>query len=148
MNARLCRRYRFSASHRLHLASLTDEQNRDLFGKCNNPYGHGHNYTVEVSFGGPVDPVTGMVTNLAELDRFAQEHVLNLLDQTNLNCVSLFADQVPSTEHLAVELHRLFSAYPHARLERVHVEETGRNSFTYFVPAQLDPEQKGGAHAL
>lgn len=132
MKAYLCRRYHFSASHRLHAGKLTDEQNRTMFGKCNNPYGHGHNYIVEVAFGGPVDPTTGMVTNLTDLDRFAKEHVLDLFDQSNLNCLPLFAEQVPSTEHLAIELHRLFSAYPHAMLERIHVEETGNNSFSYF----------------
>ncbi len=132
MKAYLCRRYRFSASHRLHAAPLTDQQNRDTFGKCNNPYGHGHNYIVEVAFGGPVDPATGMVTNLADLDRFARQHVLPVFDQCNLNCVPCFAHQVPSTENLAIELHRLFMQYPYAKLERIHVEETGNNAFTYF----------------
>lgn len=130
MIASLGRRYHFSASHRLHVSAMTDEQNRHTFGKCNNPHGHGHNYTVEVVFAGPVDPATGMVTDLAELDRFAQQQVLDHFDGSNLNCLPAFAEQVPSTENLAAELFRIFLLYPHARLKRIHVEETGNNSFT------------------
>ena len=131
MKAYLARRYRFCASHRLHAASLTDEVNRTTFGKCNNPHGHGHNYTVEVCYSGEVDPVTGMVANLADLDRFAQERVLWRFDHENLNTLDLFRDEVPTTENFSVVLHRIFAEFPHARLERVHVEETSNNSFEY-----------------
>ena len=72
MKAHLSRRYHFSASHRLHAEAYDDDRNRVVYGKCNNPHGHGHNYTVQVTLSGPVDPVTGMVCNLAELDDFAQ----------------------------------------------------------------------------
>ena len=76
MKAYLTRRYHFSASHRLHADALSDAQNRDTYGKCNNPFGHGHNYSVAVTFAGPVDPATGMVCDLADLDAFAREHLL------------------------------------------------------------------------
>ena len=139
MKAYLSRRYHFSASHRLHVEAMSHEANQAAFGKCNNPHGHGHNYVVEVCFSGPVDPVTGMVTNLADLDAFSQTRLLERFDCTNLNTMDIFAEQVPSTENLAIALHGIYAAYPHARLERVHVEETANNSFDYagrgFSPA-------------
>ena len=131
MKAYLTRRYHFSASHRLHADSLTDAQNQATFGKCNNPFGHGHNYAVAVTFSGPVDAATGMVCNLGDLDAFAQEHLLQRFDLTNLNTVAPFDLLVPSTENFAVELHRIFAAFPHARLHNLHVEETGNNSFDF-----------------
>lgn len=133
--AHLGRRYHFSASHRLHTEVLSEEQNRATFGKCNNPYGHGHNYVVEVVFAGPVDPATGMVTNLADLDAFAQHELLDRYDHKNLNLLEAFQQRVSTTENLAVEVWRIFESYPHARLVRVHVEETGNNSFDYFGAA-------------
>lgn len=130
--AHLTRRYRLSASHRLHVDALTAEENRATFGKCNNPYGHGHNYTVQVTFSGPVDPVTGMVTNLADLDAFAAHNFLQEFDHANLNTLECFRDEVPSTENLCIEVWRIFAGYPHANLERVRIEETNNNSFDYF----------------
>jgi 6-pyruvoyltetrahydropterin/6-carboxytetrahydropterin synthase len=135
MKVFLNRRYRFSASHRLHADSLTAEENREAFGKCNNPYGHGHNYTVTVRLSGPVDPATGMVANLADLDRFAAEHLLSRFDRVNLNTVEPFEKVVPTTENLAIEVHRIFSAFPYAFLESVNVEETSNNSFLYVTPS-------------
>src|SRR5436190_9797986 len=73
----LGRRYRFSASHRLHSPHLSAEENCRVFGKCNNPYGHGHNYVLEVSMSGDVDPATGMIANLADLDAFVERQVLD-----------------------------------------------------------------------
>jgi 6-pyruvoyltetrahydropterin/6-carboxytetrahydropterin synthase len=146
MKAYLSRRYHFSASHRLHADSLSEDQNRLTFGKCNNPFGHGHNYTVEVCFSGPVDPATGMVTNLSDLDAFAREHLLEPFDQTNLNTLQLFATVVPSTENLALALHRIFAPYPYAKLERIHIEETPNNSFDYVgdrEPGRRTLNQKG-----
>ena len=130
--AHLSRRYHFAASHRLHIDAFSPEQNAATFGKCNNPFGHGHNYTVQVTLSGPVDPTTGMVTNLADLDSFAQRNLLDLFDHANLNTLPLFRDQVSSTENLAVEIWRIFSEYPHADLRRVRIEETNNNSFDYF----------------
>ena len=125
----LNRRYRFSASHRLHADALSVEENPEVFGKCNNPHGHGHNYMVTVTFSGPVSPLTGMVTNLADLDAFAAEHLLAHYDLTNLNAHLAFERAVPTTENLVVELQRIFAGYPGAILENIHVEETGNNSF-------------------
>ena len=132
MKAYLGRRYHFSASHRLHAASLSEQRNRDVYGKCNNAFGHGHNYTVEVIFSGAVDAVTGMVVNLADLDEFAHRRVLNQFDHANLNLSGSFKDLVPTTENLAVELHKLFALFPLAQLERVRVEETANNSFQFL----------------
>jgi len=131
MKAYLSRRYHFSASHRLHADSLTDEANQITFGKCNNPYGHGHNYTLQVTFSGPVDPETGMVANLADLDEFTKDQVLARFDHTNLNTLETFADYVPTTENFAVALHKIFVGFLGGRLESVHIEETANNSFDY-----------------
>jgi 6-pyruvoyltetrahydropterin/6-carboxytetrahydropterin synthase len=130
-HAHLSRRYHFSASHRLHVDALSPEQNRATFGKCNNPFGHGHNYVVQVTLSGAVSPVTGMVTNLSDLDSFAQREMLELFDHANLNTLEPFLDTVSTTENLCVEVWRIFAAYPHAKLEYVHIEETGNNSFDY-----------------
>ena len=81
----LTRRYRFSASHRLHSANFSEEENRRLYGKCNNPYGHGHNYVVEVTITGLVDPSTGMIANLEDLDRFVEREVVEAFDCKYLN---------------------------------------------------------------
>lgn len=130
--AHLSRRYHFSASHRLHVDALSPEVNRKVFGKCNNPYGHGHNYVVEVTLSGPVDEATGMVTNLSDLDSFARREMLDVFDHANLNTLEAFRDRVSTTENLCVEVWQIFASYPHANLERVHIEETGNNSFEYF----------------
>jgi 6-pyruvoyltetrahydropterin/6-carboxytetrahydropterin synthase len=146
--AYLSRRYHFSASHRLHTDALSAERNREVFGKCNNPFGHGHNYVVEVTLAGPVDPATGMVTNLADLDSFAQRNMLDLFDHANLNTLSPFREVVSTTENLSIEVWRIFSSYPFARLFRVHIEETGNNAFEYFgegnAPQQSGPDGRKG----
>jgi 6-pyruvoyltetrahydropterin/6-carboxytetrahydropterin synthase len=126
------RRYHFSAAHRLHCEDLSEERNREVFGKCNNPYGHGHNYVVEVILAGPIEAATGMVTNLADLDAFAARELIARFDHQNLNMLPEFASQVSTTENLAVQVWNLFVDYPHARLKTVRVEETGNNSFEYF----------------
>ena len=131
MKAYLSRRYHFSASHRLHSDAYDESRNRDVFGKCNNPYGHGHNYTVEVTLSGQVDPVTGMVCNLADLDGFARTNLLDRFDHANLNTLDCFANRVSTTENLSIEVHRIFSSFTAAHLERIHVEETSNNSFDY-----------------
>jgi 6-pyruvoyltetrahydropterin/6-carboxytetrahydropterin synthase len=131
MKAHLSRRYHFSASHRLHTEAYDSAQNLAIFGKCNNPYGHGHNYTVQVTFSGQVDAATGMVCNLAELDAFAQTNLLARFDHTNLNTLDYFANKVSTTENLSIEIYRIFQDFTAAHLERVHVEETSNNSFDY-----------------
>jgi 6-pyruvoyltetrahydropterin/6-carboxytetrahydropterin synthase len=128
----LGRRYHFSASHRLHSAHLSEEENCRVFGKCNNPFGHGHNYTLEVNVSGKVDPETGMIANLADLDDFVETAVLRALDHKSLNeDVAAFQEKVPTTENLCTEIYRWLKDFPHARLERVRIEETRNNSFEY-----------------
>ena len=139
MKAHLSRRYHFSASHRLHTEAYDLARNAAVFGKCNNPHGHGHNYTVQVTFSGPVDPSTGMVCNLAELDAFARTNLLDRFDHTNLNTLDCFRNKVSTTENLSIEIHRIFQGFPAAHLERVHVEETSNNSFDYAGDAVPTP---------
>ena len=133
--ARLSRRWQLAASHRLHADSYDEGQNRSIYGKCNNPHGHGHNYTIEVTVAGPVDAVTGMVTNLADLDTYAKAEVLERFDHQNLNTLAEFRDMVPTTENFAVVLEGIFRSYPFATVERVHVEETMNNSFDVLSDA-------------
>ncbi|MDE1161455.1 MAG: 6-carboxytetrahydropterin synthase [Acidobacteriaceae bacterium] len=130
--AHLSRRWTFVAAHRLHVDALSAEANREVFGKCNNPFGHGHNYIVQATFSGPIDPATGMVTNLGDLDAFARVELLDHFDHQNLNMLEIFRDQVSTTENLAIEIWRIFKEYPHAKLKRIRVEETGNNAFDYF----------------
>jgi 6-pyruvoyltetrahydropterin/6-carboxytetrahydropterin synthase len=132
MKAHLSRRYLFSASHRLDNPALSQEENRDTYGKCNNPYGHGHNYIVEVTVSGPVDLQTGMVCNLVDLDGFMKREILARYDKENLNTLKGFADQVPTTENLCVQIYEIVQrGFTHAHLERVRLEETMMNSFEY-----------------
>jgi len=131
MKAHLSRRYHFPASHRLHSDAFDAEGNRAMFGKCNNPHGHGHNYTVQVTVSGEVDPETGMVCNLADLDAFAQVNLLDRFDHANLNTLECFRESVSTTENLSREVYRIFLGFTAVHLERVHVEETSNNSFDY-----------------
>ena len=132
LKVELGRRYRFAASHRLHTPKLSEEENCRVFGKCNNPYGHGHNYVLEVRVSGPVEPSTGMIANLADLDAFVEREILEPFDHKSLNeDVAAFRDVVPTTENLCMEIYRRLKAFPFARLERVRVEETSNNSFEY-----------------
>jgi 6-pyruvoyltetrahydropterin/6-carboxytetrahydropterin synthase len=132
MNLHLWRRYRFCASHRLHSAQLGDEENRVVYGKCNNPYGHGHNYVLEVAVSGPVDESTGMIANLADLDAYVEREVIEPFDHTYLNEeITEFREHVPTTENICIEIFNRLRNFPSAKLERVRVEETGLNSFEY-----------------
>jgi 6-pyruvoyltetrahydropterin/6-carboxytetrahydropterin synthase len=128
----LGRRYHFAASHRLHTTKLSEEENSRVFGKCNNPYGHGHNYTLEVRFSGPVDPATGMIANLADLDAFVNERVIEPFDHRSLqDDVPAFRELVPTTENLCTEIFARLRSFPAAKLEAVRIEETSNNSFEY-----------------
>ena len=130
MKISLTRRYHFSASHRLHTSKLSEAENRRIYGKCSNPYGHGHNYVVEVTLGGPVDPETGMIANLAELDPFVEREVLEPFDHKFLNEeVPEFRTEVATTENLCREIFRRLKNFPAARVEKIRVEETSKNSF-------------------
>jgi 6-pyruvoyltetrahydropterin/6-carboxytetrahydropterin synthase len=132
----LGRVWHFCASHRLHVDALSAEENTRIFGKCNHPHGHGHNYTVEVSLRGAIDAATGMVVNLADLDAFAARELIERFDHRNLNTLDCFADRVSTTENLARELWSIFmkfnELFPQVELVRVRVEETANNSFEYF----------------
>jgi 6-pyruvoyltetrahydropterin/6-carboxytetrahydropterin synthase len=128
----LTRRYRFAASHRLHNPGFSPEENLRLYGKCSNPYGHGHNYVVDVTIGGPVDAETGMVANLGELDPFVEREVVEAFDHKFLNEeVAEFRGAVPTTENVCREIFRRLKHFPSARLERVRIEETSKNSFEF-----------------
>lgn len=132
MKAYFTRRYRFSASHRLHCDGYSDERNREVYGKCNNPHGHGHNYFVEVTVGGTVDAETGMVMNMVELDAAVKMRVLDRFDHTNLNLDPAFQHEVPTTENFCRAVYQLLKDHTGAaRLERVRVEETSNNFFEY-----------------
>ncbi len=134
---RVTRRYPFSASHRLHVDGLSDEENRTLFGKCNNPFGHGHNYVLHVSVSGEPSPDTGLLIDRDELDRVAREAVLRRVDRKDMNAaIPEFQELVPTTENLAKVIgqwlcqawrERFSEGGP--RLSRLLLEETGRNTF-------------------
>jgi 6-pyruvoyltetrahydropterin/6-carboxytetrahydropterin synthase len=132
MRISLTRRYHFAASHRLHSLALSMEENERIYGKCNSPYGHGHNYAVEVTITGPVDPDTGMIANLGDLDPFIQREVIEAFDYKYLNeDVPEFQAMVPTTENVCREIYRRLTKFSAARIERVRIEETSKNSFEY-----------------
>jgi 6-pyruvoyltetrahydropterin/6-carboxytetrahydropterin synthase len=133
MRAYLGRKYRLSASHRLFSESLSDAENQNVYGKCANPHGHGHNYTVEVTLGGEIDGSTGMVCDLAELDGWVRSEVLEPFDHQNLNTLDGFRDLVPTTENLLIEIRRrLERVIPRKMTLAVRVEETSNNFFEYY----------------
>ncbi len=133
----ITRRYHFSASHRLHSPDLSSSENARVYGKCNNPFGHGHNYTLEVTASGDVDPATGCILPLPKLDRLVEDNVLRVFGHHNINLdVPEFAHLVPTTENMALVIAETlqrnwpnYIAENQARLARVHVQETARNSF-------------------
>jgi 6-pyruvoyltetrahydropterin/6-carboxytetrahydropterin synthase len=128
---RLTRRYRFAASHRLNTDALTIEENARLYGKCNNPFGHGHDYILDVSVEGPVDP-SGQIVERQALDALVEEQVLAHVDHRNLNCeLPELKGQVATTENLAFTIEAMLQrqwTLP-ARLARVRISETARNTF-------------------
>ena len=129
MKAYLTKRYWFSASH---CDALSAEENRDVYGKCNNPHGHGHNYALEVTVTGQVDSKTGMVCNLADLDGFVHENILERFGHENLNTLPEFQGVVPTTENLCMEIYDILErGFQHAAIEKVRMEETMLNSFEY-----------------
>ena len=137
MIAHLTRRYRFSASHRLHSADMSDAENLATYGKCNNPHGHGHNYVLAVTVSGRVDASTGMVCNLVDLDGVVEREVLSRYDVENLNTLKEFTENVPTTENLCIEIFEILQrTFRHAHLERVKLEETMMNSFEYAGPVE------------
>lgn len=137
MKVYLTRRYLFSAAHRLHNPALSDEANRESYGKCNYPHGHGHNYYLEVTVSGPIAPETGMVCDLTALDSIVGREILDRFDHQNLNQLQEFRTTIPTTENLVVQIEQILSrvALP-AHLEGIRVEETANNSFESCGPRQ------------
>ncbi len=134
---RVTRVYRFAASHRLHAPALSDAENREIYGKCNNPYGHGHNYVLEVSARGPAAAETGRAADPAALDALVTGRVIESMDRRNLNSeVPAFTGAVPTSENLAREICRRLKVNwstvfpgPWPKLDRVRIAETDRNIF-------------------
>ena len=137
MKAYLTRAYLFSASHRLHSDEFSAEKNAKVYGKCNNPHGHGHNYRVEVTVGGQVDPKLGMVCDLVELDTFVNSAIIERYSLENLNTQPEFKEVVPTTENLSIEIfNRLHAGFKPAAVTKVRIEETAMNSFEYSAGAE------------
>jgi 6-pyruvoyltetrahydropterin/6-carboxytetrahydropterin synthase len=130
----LTRRAEFSASHYYHNPAFSAEENRRIFGKCNNPNGHGHNYMVEVTVAGEVDETTGMVLDLKDLKAVLENEVLQRMDHKFLNKeVPAFATKIPTTENIAVEIWKLLAArLPAGRLHRIRLYETDDLFVDYY----------------
>ncbi len=163
----LTRRYRISAAHRLNNDALSADENARLYGKCNNPRGHGHDYALEVTVAGEVNPRTGMLMDIGVLDRLVEREILDRFDHKHLNLdVDNFRDQVPTTENLCLEIYRLlapnfpvWSVKPQdepedtgredsatgARLLRVRIEETPRNFIEYEAENSLPASATSGS---
>jgi 6-pyruvoyltetrahydropterin/6-carboxytetrahydropterin synthase len=121
----LTRKAEFAASHYYHNPDLSPEENRRLFGKCNNPNGHGHNYVLEVTVKGEVDPRSGFVVDLKQLKDTMNREVLDAMDHRFLNKeVPEFATRIPTTENLSIAIwQRLAPKLNAAKLHRVRVYE-------------------------
>jgi 6-pyruvoyltetrahydropterin/6-carboxytetrahydropterin synthase len=134
----LTRTYEFAAAHRLHSDALTLVENRELFGKCNNPHGHGHNYLLEVTVGGEPDPTTGFLIDLPLLDRTVNREIVDRYDHRHLNLdLEEFQALNPTSENLVkVVWQRLAKSLPAGALRRVAIHETERNLFVYEGPDQ------------
>jgi len=133
---KVTRQYRFSASHRLHSPQLSEDENWQVYGKCNNPYGHGHDYVVQVQVSGVVDEDSGLALPVEALDGMMERLVLRDVSNGNLNDLPAFAEVVPTTEMLAIEVDRRLRAgwsavFPEAwpQLDGVRILETKRNVF-------------------
>ena len=132
MKVYLTKRYRFSASHRLHNDGLSAEENRATYGKCNNPHGHGHNYLLDVTVSGQVDRRTGMVCDLGELDAVIEREVVERFGHEHLNSLPEFEHTVPTSENLAQCIFDILKRTFHAaHLERLKLDETSQNTFEY-----------------
>lgn len=150
MKASVTKLYRFSASHRLHLNQLSEDENIRLYGKCNNPYGHGHDYVFAVTAEGRVHRETGQILQIAELDALVEECVLRLFRDRNINLdVPQFRDLVATTENIAKVVSELlrenWESYisGDGTLRRVHVQETDRNGFEVSIPAAAENSHTG-----
>lgn len=126
------RRVHFNAAHRLHNPAWPDARNREVFGACNNPNYHGHNYELEISVEGPVDDESGFVADLSVVKRIAEETVVTALDHKNLNVdVPAFAALNPTAENIVVVIWRMLEGRLPGRLVKLVLWETPRNSVVY-----------------
>ena len=127
------RREVFSASHRLYNKNLSDAENEKLFGKCSNPNGHGHNYTIEVVVAGEIDHLTGYVIDLSVLKKIIHEHVIEKVDHKNLNLdVDFLRDKIPSSENIVIGIwNQLVNQIPSGKLYSVKLYETENNYIEY-----------------
>lgn len=131
---KVTRRYRFASSHRLHSPGLSEAENCTVYGKCNNPFGHGHNYVLDVTVSGRIQPENGRVISPGGLDDYVKQRVLDLFDQRDMNRdIAEFAGCVPTAENIAVVIRGMLldgwaETFPAAALENIRIEETLRNS--------------------
>ena len=125
LHVELGRRYHFSASHRLHNPDLSERENCRIYGKCNNPFGHGHNYTLEVTVAGEPDPVTGMVLDLKDLKEILEREIMQRMDHRHLNLeVSELKGQIPTCENIARVIWNLLDPkITQGKLHRVRLHE-------------------------
>ncbi|MGH9326680.1 MAG: 6-pyruvoyl trahydropterin synthase family protein [Terriglobia bacterium] len=130
----LTRRVEFSASHYYHNPAFSPEENRRIFGKCNNPHGHGHNYALEITVAGEVNGSTGMVLNIKDLKRLVETEVLDPMDHKFLNKeVPGFDTTIPTTENIAIEIwRRLAPKLSFGKLHRVRLYETADLYADYY----------------
>ena len=124
---------RFNAAHRVFNPSFTDEENLRLFGKCSNPNWHGHNYTLEITVEGEVEPSTGFVVNLADVKRVAEREIVDAIDHKNLNLdVPFMSGTIPTTENLVLACWRVLApAVAPARLAKLKLWETENQYVEY-----------------
>jgi 6-pyruvoyltetrahydropterin/6-carboxytetrahydropterin synthase len=149
MTTTITRLYRFSASHRLHSPDLSAAENVSCYGKCNHPFGHGHNYVLEVTAAGDLDQRTGLLLPVSKLDQLVQDTVLQHLAYRNMNLdVPQFERLVPTTENVVLVITGLlqqnweaYLAGVPARLRRVHIQETDRNGFEVVLNARSRTER-------
>jgi 6-pyruvoyltetrahydropterin/6-carboxytetrahydropterin synthase len=127
------RRLYFNAAHRVHNPALSDEENDRIFGKCNNPNWHGHNYTLDVSVRGPIDERTGYVLDLGKLKKIVREHVVNHIDHRNLNLdVEFMKGVIPTSENIIVAIwNQLVPVLGPGRLVKLVLWETNNNYVEY-----------------
>ncbi len=127
------RREVFSASHRLYNKKWTEERNVEIFGKCSNVYGHGHNYVLEVTVAGTVDPDTGYVIDTKELKKIIRENVVDKMDHKNLNMdVDFMTDVIPTAENIAIKVwEQLEDKITNGKLYSVKIYETENNYFEF-----------------
>ena len=129
-------RVAFSAAHRLFNPDWDEARNREVYAECAHPGGHGHNYVLEVTVAGTVDPATGMVINLKGLKRRVQDHVVAVVDHRDLNHdVPELEGAIPTSENLVALAWRLLAGrIPGATLHRLRLHETDRSFVTYYGP--------------